>query len=254
MAAASKRKVTYFHDADTMGSYYYGPGHPMKPHRLVRPPSRACAALAAPAPRRCDTFSASCAAHPSRRGRWSRPPMRCGCAPGPSAAPQAAIAVCSSSQGSGLAAVCSRHLLRPLAARTVSPPVCSLPPMPQAMTHNLILSYHLYRKMEVCRPHLATDEEMLQFHAAECAPLPQRARAQQLPSQTCRRRHALAACTPLAAATGPHAGPPLPAGNVRPEGASLSEHVGGGMHNRTATRGAVMTTRPTPLSVQVSPR
>jgi histone deacetylase 1/2 len=35
------------------------------------------------------------------------------------------------------------------------------------MTHNLILSYHLYRKMEVCRPHLATDEEMLQFHAAE---------------------------------------------------------------------------------------
>ncbi|EOD19100.1 hypothetical protein EMIHUDRAFT_419321 [Emiliania huxleyi CCMP1516] len=36
-----------------------------------------------------------------------------------------------------------------------------------AMTHNLILSYHLYRKMEVCRPHLATDEEMLQFHAAE---------------------------------------------------------------------------------------
>ncbi|EOD30033.1 DNA-lyase, partial [Emiliania huxleyi CCMP1516] len=70
MAASSKRKVTYFHDADTMGSYYYGPGHPMKPHRL-------------------------------------------------------------------------------------------------AMTHNLILSYHLYRKMEVCRPHLATDEEMLQFHAAE---------------------------------------------------------------------------------------
>jgi len=34
--AAGKRRVTYFHDADTMGSYYYGPGHPMKPHRLVR--------------------------------------------------------------------------------------------------------------------------------------------------------------------------------------------------------------------------
>ena len=42
-----------------------------------------------------------------------------------------------------------------------------LPRVRQAMTHNLILSYHLYRKMEVCRPHLATDQEMLQFHAAE---------------------------------------------------------------------------------------
>jgi len=68
--ASGKRRVCYFHDADTMGSYYYGPGHPMKPHRLQ-------------------------------------------------------------------------------------------------MTHNLILSYHLYRKMEVFRPHLATDEEMLQFHAPE---------------------------------------------------------------------------------------
>ena len=29
-----KQKVCYFHDADTIGSYYYGPGHPMKPHRL----------------------------------------------------------------------------------------------------------------------------------------------------------------------------------------------------------------------------
>lgn len=65
-----KRRVTYFHDADTMGAYYYGPGHPMKPHRLQ-------------------------------------------------------------------------------------------------MTHNLILSYHLYRKMEVYGPHLATDEEMTQFHTPE---------------------------------------------------------------------------------------
>ena len=29
-----KKKVCYFHDADMIGSYYYGPGHPMKPHRL----------------------------------------------------------------------------------------------------------------------------------------------------------------------------------------------------------------------------
>ena len=29
-----KKKVSYFHDAETIGSYYYGPGHPMKPHRL----------------------------------------------------------------------------------------------------------------------------------------------------------------------------------------------------------------------------
>ena len=67
---SSKRRVSYFHDADTIGSYYYGPGHPMKPHRLQ-------------------------------------------------------------------------------------------------MAHNLILSYHLYRKMEVYRPHLASDEEMAQFHTPE---------------------------------------------------------------------------------------
>ena len=28
-----KKRVTYFH-AETVGEYYYGPGHPMKPHRL----------------------------------------------------------------------------------------------------------------------------------------------------------------------------------------------------------------------------
>jgi len=65
-----KQKVSYFHDADTIGSYYYGPGHPMKPHRLQ-------------------------------------------------------------------------------------------------MTHNLILSYHLYKKMEVFRPHLATADEMMAFHSPE---------------------------------------------------------------------------------------
>ena len=70
MAASSKRKVTYFHDADTMGSYYYGPGHPMKPHRLQ-------------------------------------------------------------------------------------------------MTHNLMLAYQLYKKLEVYRPHMATCEEMALFHALE---------------------------------------------------------------------------------------
>eukprot|EP00965_Chrysotila_dentata_P104796 3461169-Pleurochrysis_carterae.AAC.2 len=32
--ASGKRRVCYFHDADNMGSYYYGPGHPMKPPRL----------------------------------------------------------------------------------------------------------------------------------------------------------------------------------------------------------------------------
>jgi len=65
-----KQKVSYFHDADTIGSYYYGPGHPMKPHRLQ-------------------------------------------------------------------------------------------------MTHNLILSYKLYKKMEVFRPHLATADEMMAFHSPE---------------------------------------------------------------------------------------
>ena len=70
VAMSVKRKVSYFHDAESVGSYYYGPGHPMKPHRLQ-------------------------------------------------------------------------------------------------MTHNLVLAYHLYRKMEVYRPHLATDDEMTQFHSAD---------------------------------------------------------------------------------------
>ena len=29
----SKRRVSYFYQSD-VGLYYYGPGHPMKPHRL----------------------------------------------------------------------------------------------------------------------------------------------------------------------------------------------------------------------------
>ena len=62
-----KKKVCYFH-AETIGEYYYGPGHPMKPHRLQ-------------------------------------------------------------------------------------------------MTHNLVLAYGLYKKMQCFRPHLATDEELVQFHA-----------------------------------------------------------------------------------------
>ena len=70
MPPRGKQKVCYFHDADTMGTYYYGPGHPMKPHRLQ-------------------------------------------------------------------------------------------------MTHNLVLAYQLYKKLEVYRPHLATTEEMTQFHAAD---------------------------------------------------------------------------------------
>mmetsp|Transcript_28279 Transcript_28279/g.66114 ORF Transcript_28279/g.66114 Transcript_28279/m.66114 type:complete len:428 (-) Transcript_28279:266-1549(-) len=69
-SGTGKRRVCYFHDADHMGSFYYGPGHPMKPHRLQ-------------------------------------------------------------------------------------------------MTHNLILAYSLYKKMDVYRPHLATEDEMLGFHSAE---------------------------------------------------------------------------------------
>ena len=64
-----KKKVCYFHDY-SIGEYYYGPGHPMKPHRLQ-------------------------------------------------------------------------------------------------ITHNLVLSYNLYKKMEVFRPHHATDEEMMLFHSPE---------------------------------------------------------------------------------------
>ena len=31
--STSKRRVSYFYQGD-VGLYYYGPGHPMKPHRL----------------------------------------------------------------------------------------------------------------------------------------------------------------------------------------------------------------------------
>ena len=31
--SASKKKVTYFYDPE-VGNFYYGPGHPMKPHRI----------------------------------------------------------------------------------------------------------------------------------------------------------------------------------------------------------------------------
>mmetsp|Transcript_109747 Transcript_109747/g.319144 ORF Transcript_109747/g.319144 Transcript_109747/m.319144 type:complete len:496 (+) Transcript_109747:532-2019(+) len=68
-AASSKQKVAYFYDCD-MGHYYYGPGHPMKPHRLK-------------------------------------------------------------------------------------------------LTHHLLLTYGLYRKMDVYRPHRAGAEEMARFHSPE---------------------------------------------------------------------------------------
>ena len=67
MQSHSKSKVCYYYDSD-IGNYYYGQGHPMKPHRM-------------------------------------------------------------------------------------------------RMTHNLLLNYGLYRKMEVYRPHKATQDEMTKFHA-----------------------------------------------------------------------------------------
>ena len=33
------------------------------------------------------------------------------------------------------------------------------------MTHNLLLNYGLYRKMEIYRPHKATQEEITKFHS-----------------------------------------------------------------------------------------
>ena len=69
LRGGGKKKVCYFH-GETIGEYYYGPGHPMKPHRLQ-------------------------------------------------------------------------------------------------MTHNLIVAYSLYKKMDVYRPHWATDEEMSLFHAPD---------------------------------------------------------------------------------------
>ncbi|EHB08180.1 Histone deacetylase 2 [Heterocephalus glaber] len=65
----SKKKVCYYYDGD-IGNYYYGQGHPMKPHRIP-------------------------------------------------------------------------------------------------MTHNLLLNYGLYRKMEIYRPHKATAEEMTKYHSDE---------------------------------------------------------------------------------------
>jgi histone deacetylase 1/2 len=35
------------------------------------------------------------------------------------------------------------------------------------MTHNLILNYGLYRKMEIYRPHKATYEDLTRFHSGE---------------------------------------------------------------------------------------
>jgi len=63
----SKKRICYYYDSD-VGNYYYGQGHPMKPHRI-------------------------------------------------------------------------------------------------RMTHNLLLNYGLYRKMEIYRPHKATQEEMTKFHS-----------------------------------------------------------------------------------------
>ena len=33
------------------------------------------------------------------------------------------------------------------------------------MTHNLLLNYGLYKKMEIYRPHLATETELTRFHS-----------------------------------------------------------------------------------------
>lgn len=68
-APHSKKRVCYYYDSD-IGNYYYGQGHPMKPHRI-------------------------------------------------------------------------------------------------RMTHNLLLNYGLYRKMEIYRPHKATQDEMTKFHSDE---------------------------------------------------------------------------------------
>jgi histone deacetylase 3 len=36
-----------------------------------------------------------------------------------------------------------------------------------ALTHNLVLNYGLYQKMEVYRPYRATADDMTQFHLPE---------------------------------------------------------------------------------------
>jgi len=66
-SSGSKKKICYYYDGD-VGNYYYGQGHPMKPHRI-------------------------------------------------------------------------------------------------RMTHNLLLNYGLYRKMEIYRPHKASFEEMTKYHS-----------------------------------------------------------------------------------------
>lgn len=40
-------------------------------------------------------------------------------------------------------------------------------PHRMGMTHNLILNYGLYRRMEIYRPHKATQEEMTKYHSDE---------------------------------------------------------------------------------------
>lgn len=69
LGSISRRRVSYYYDGD-IGNYYYGQGHPMKPHRI-------------------------------------------------------------------------------------------------RMTHNLVLNYGLYRKMEIYRPHKAAQEDMTKFHSDE---------------------------------------------------------------------------------------
>ncbi|GAA6080409.1 histone deacetylase 2 [Tachysurus ichikawai] len=39
------------------------------------------------------------------------------------------------------------------------------PMKPHTMTHNLLLNYGLYRKMEIYRPHKATADEMTKYHS-----------------------------------------------------------------------------------------
>ena len=70
------------------------------------------------------------------------------------------------------------------------------------LTHDLILSYRLYRSLRVLRPHPASAEEMMQFHSPEYIRFLQRVtpenqkkltvrkHAVQLGAQSdCRRRH-----------------------------------------------------------------
>lgn len=39
---SSKRRISYFYDGD-VGNFYYGQGHPMKPHRIRMTHSLLCA-------------------------------------------------------------------------------------------------------------------------------------------------------------------------------------------------------------------